>query len=139
MRILKKGENERSEGNMFFRQRMNDSHQAGFKQGLWTALLVASPFILAGIKWMADNKEPVMERMKDFKETDLYTRVFDKESYQEKEAQQKLEKIRSSEGNYNNFDVEAAKDDDAALFNMIKEITKKELSKRDQQSANPEQ
>jgi len=124
---------------MFFRQRMHDAHRAGFRQGLWTAVLVASPFILAGVKWMSDNKEPVMERMKDLKGMDLYTRVFDKEGYQEKEAEQKLEKFRSSEGNYNNFDVEAGKDDDEALFQMIKQIAKKELSKRDEQSTKPEQ
>lgn len=137
MHILKKGENERSAGDLF-KQRMQDAHQAGFKQGLWTALLVASPFILAGVKWMADNRQPVMERMKDFRGMDLYTRVFDKQGYQEKEAKQKLDQFRQGEGNFNNFDVEAGKDDDQALFNMIKEITKKELSKREEQQPKPE-
>ena len=122
-----------------FRQRMQDAHQSGFRQGMWTALLVASPFIVAGVKWMADNREPVMDRMKNLRGMDLYTRVFDREGYQEKEANQKLEKIRSSEGSYNDFDVEASTEEDEQLFHMIKEIAKSEFSKSDEPAEQPKQ
>lgn len=117
---------------MLFKNRLHGAHQAGFRQGMWTALLVASPFIIAGVKWMADNREPVMDRMKDLKETDFYTRVFDKDSYQEKEAKRKLEKFRLSEGNYNEYDTEASSEEDEALFHILKEITKNELSKKNE-------
>lgn len=122
---------------MFFKEQMQKAHQSGYKQGMYTALLVASPFILAGVKWLAENRRPVMERVKDLNGMELYSRVFNKQSYQEKEAEEKLEKFRSSDGNYSDYDVEAGKEEDEALFHMIKEIAKNEISKTNDQLSEP--
>lgn len=111
------------------RSRAREAHREGFKQGMWTALLIASPFIVAGAKWMFDHSDPVVNRVKDLRNSDLFTQLFDEQAHQEKTVKRQMSKIRSGEGNYGDFDVEAAKEDDEALFHMIKEITKKELSK----------
>ncbi|RXT08118.1 hypothetical protein [Ammoniphilus sp. CFH 90114] len=112
------------------RSRTRVAHREGFKQGMWTALLIASPFIAAGAKWMFENADPMVNRIRQVKGSDLYTQLFNQEAHQEKEANRKLSKIRSGEGNYGDFDIEASDEDDEALFHMIKEITKRELSKR---------
>lgn len=110
-------------------RRLHAAHREGFKQGLWTALLVASPFIVAGVRWMYDHADPMVDRVKGVKNSDMYTRFFDKETHQDKEATRKLDKFRSGEGNYGDHDVEVSSEEDAELFNIIKEIAKKELSK----------
>lgn len=113
---------------MFLKQLTDDARKAGMRQGVCATLIVASPFILAGIKWMAENRQPLAERMKRLQSTDMYAKIFDKKNYEQKKAERKLETFRSAEGNYNDYDVEASKEEDEALFTMIKEITKQELS-----------
>jgi hypothetical protein len=117
---------------MFLRNLMNRRQRDGYKQGFMTALLITSPFIVAGIKWMMDNSEPMVKQMKNVTDSDLYTQFFDKQKHEEKSATRKLQNMRANEGN---FHIEAADhDDDAQLFKMIKEITKNELAKRDSNS-----
>ena len=115
---------------MFMRSRSREAQHEGFKQGMWTALLIASPFIVAGAKWMIDNADPVVDRVKSLKKSDLYTQFFDEQAHEEKTVNQKLSAMRSGEGNYGDYDVEIAKENDEALFQMFKEIAKKELSKK---------
>lgn len=118
---------------VLIKNRTREAHREGFKQGMWTALLVASPFIAAGAKWMLENADPMVHRMRNLKGSDFYTQLFNQEVHQEKEANRKLTKFRNGEGNYGNYDVEVSDEDDEALFHMIKEITKKELSKTKEQ------
>lgn len=115
---------------MFTRSRSRQAHHEGFKQGMWTALLIASPFIVAGAKWMMENADPVVDRVKNLKKSDLYTQFFDEEAHVEKSVNKKLSTIRSGEGNFGDYDVEVAKENDEALFQMFKEIAKRELSKK---------
>ncbi|WP_167577467.1 hypothetical protein [Ammoniphilus sp. YIM 78166] len=112
------------------RSRSRQARHEGFKQGMWTTLLLASPFIVAGAKWMMENADPMVDRVKNLKKTDLYTQFFDEEAHEEKTMNRKLSTIRSGEGNFGNHDVEVAKENDEALFQMFKEIAKKELSKK---------
>ena len=112
------------------RSRAREARHEGFRQGMWTALLIASPFIFAGAKWMMENAEPVVDKVKDLRNSDLYTQFFDEKAHEEKTMNKKLSAIRSGEGNYGDYDVEAAKESDEALFQMFKEIAKKELSKK---------
>ncbi len=114
---------------MFMRNRVGAARSEGFRQGMWTALLVSSPFIIAGVKWMVENSDPLMNKVKGIKESDIYTQLFDRNAYVEKDANKKLDKFRSAEGNYGKYDVEASNEEDEALFKMMKEITKNELNK----------
>ncbi|RKD26817.1 hypothetical protein BEP19_16615 [Ammoniphilus oxalaticus] len=123
---------------MFFKDFTTEARQAGVRQGMWTTLLVTSPFIIAGVKWIAENRKPMMERVKDVQSSNMYAKLFDRANYEEKEAEQKLNKFRSGEGNYSNFDVEASKEEDEALFSMIRELTKQELSNREKNMGDDE-
>lgn len=115
---------------MLMKDRLGSARRDGFRQGMWTGLLIASPFIIAGAKWMMENFDPLMKRVKGMKQSDVYTQLFDRNAHREKEANKKLDNFRSAEGNFGNYDVEASNEEDEALFHMIKEITKNELNKR---------
>lgn len=115
---------------MFMKSRFDNTRRDGFRQGMWTGLLVASPFIIAGVKWMVENSDPLMDKVKGIKQSDIYTQFFDRNTHTAKEANKKLDKFRSAEGNYGNYDVEVSNEEDEALFHMMKEITKNELNKR---------
>lgn len=115
---------------MYRKNRLWSARQDGFRQGMWTGLLIASPFIIAGVKWMMENSDPLMNKVKGIKQSDMYTQFFDRNAHTEKEANKKLDKFRAAEGNFGNYDVEASNEEDEALFHMMKEITKNELNKR---------
>ncbi|HJV45532.1 MAG TPA: hypothetical protein VJ824_07380 [Bacillota bacterium] len=112
---------------MVFKNTSAKAHREGYRQGLMTALLVSSPFIVAGVKWMMENSGTMVKQMKNVTDTDLYTQFFDKPRHEEKTAARQLDNMRANEGNYT---MEASNGEDEQLFKMIKEITKSELANK---------
>ena len=115
-----------------FRQMADEKvYEKGYRRGMWTALLIASPFIIAGAKWMMNNKSPLLNSMQEMKKMDLYTQFFDKEAHEQKTADRKLETFRKEEGNFGapdtGFKEETSSDQD--LMKTISRIVQAETAK----------
>jgi len=107
---------------LFINNRFKQGHRDGFRQGLWTAFLISSPFIFLGVKWMVENSDPVSKRLSSIKQSDFYTQLFDKNAREEKNMNKKLERFRSGEGNYGGYDVEMD-EEDQEMIELIKKVT----------------
>lgn len=105
-------------------------HRTGLRQGIGITLLVASPLIVAGVKWMIDNQEPLKKQMQKTKEADWFIRVFNKDKHEERKVERRLNDMRRNEGNIGSFDVEAADDDTQSLSEMMKNIAMNETEKQ---------
>ncbi|MBP1933749.1 hypothetical protein [Ammoniphilus resinae] len=108
---------------MFTNNRFKQGHRDGFRQGLWTAFLISSPFIFLGIKWMAENSDPVAKQWSSLKKSDLYTRLFDKNAQDEKNMNRKLDRFRAGEGSFGDYDVEMDAESQE-MIELIKKVTK---------------
>jgi hypothetical protein len=122
---------------MFKQMTTERIYDKGFRRGMWTALLISSPFIVAGVKWMMNNKAPLVDSVKGMKKMDLYTQFFDKDAHEQKTANRKLDTFRKEEGNFGsediNFKEETSSDQD--LMKTISRIVQEETAKEKGQLA----
>lgn len=120
---------------MFKQMAAERVYDKGYRRGMWTALLISSPFIVAGVKWMMNNKAPLMDSMKEMKKMDLYTQFFDKEAHEQKTAKKTLATFRKEEGNYGSdkadFKEETGSDQD--LMQTISRIVQTQTAKEEGQ------
>jgi hypothetical protein len=112
------------------KDRLRKSHQEGYRQGMWTALIIASPFIVAGAKWMMENTQPIMDSVDRIKKTDFYSGLFDKEFFNEKKANERLQSFRAGEGMVGDDEPAVSRKKDEDVFHALEEITRNELQNK---------
>jgi hypothetical protein len=81
-----------------FANKRKQMRQESFRQGIWVALLLASPLLIAGSQCLLHRSPALLSQIKKARQQDLFVRIFARDLYRERNALRQLDQFRQAEG-----------------------------------------